>query len=257
MPRPRHAGPATTRRPGRSLSGLIVGFSLLGLAIVLLSIGTQIRGGGTDHGRPRRACLGNLQSIAIALLNYHDVHGAFPPARLMGPDGRPWHSWRVLILPYLGEDELFSAYDFAQPWDAPANRALLDRMPRAYRCPSADRSGSLSGVAALTGPGTLFPEDGPTGLRDVADGADRTLMVVEVARPEIPWTAPADLDIRTMSFRLDDADRPSISSGHPDGPSGCTVSGRPLVLGRDLSPDEVRALATVAAGDQGATPAGR
>src|SRR6185295_15143515 len=49
----------------------------------------------------RSQCQSNLKQLGQALRNYHDVYGSFPPAFVPGPDGRPWHSWRVLILPYL------------------------------------------------------------------------------------------------------------------------------------------------------------
>ena len=55
--------------------------------------------------------------------NFHAITNHFPPAVIFGPDGKPWHSWRVLILPYLEENELYNAYDFSQPWDSPRNNA--------------------------------------------------------------------------------------------------------------------------------------
>ena len=47
------------------------------------------------------------------------------------------HSWRVLLLPYLDQLELYNAYRFDEPWDGPNNRLLADRMPRHY-CFSGD-----------------------------------------------------------------------------------------------------------------------
>jgi len=38
----------------------------------------------------------------LALFNYHDDYGSYPPAYIADESGRPMHSWRVLILPYLG-----------------------------------------------------------------------------------------------------------------------------------------------------------
>src|SRR5262249_48970443 len=39
----------------------------------------------------------NLKQIALAMHNYHDVNGAFPPAAIYDKNGKPLLSWRVLI----------------------------------------------------------------------------------------------------------------------------------------------------------------
>jgi hypothetical protein len=59
--------------------------------------------------------MNNMRQLAQALHNYHDKHGSFPPAYQTGPDGRPWHSWRVLILPYIEGENLFKACSFDEP----------------------------------------------------------------------------------------------------------------------------------------------
>ncbi|MEZ6062675.1 MAG: DUF1559 domain-containing protein [Planctomycetaceae bacterium] len=59
--------------------------------------------------------LANLKQIGLALLNYHDIHGSYPPAYIAGDDGRPAHSWRVLILPFIDNQPLYDQYDFRYP----------------------------------------------------------------------------------------------------------------------------------------------
>src|SRR5207244_4506816 len=49
----------------------------------------------------RSVCVNNLKQIGLALQNYHDDFGCFPPAYIADENGRPMHSWRVLILPYI------------------------------------------------------------------------------------------------------------------------------------------------------------
>ena len=61
----------------------------------------------------------------------------------------------------------------------------------------------------------MFPGTAPARFADDADGF--TMMVAEVANVNIPWTSPTDLDIRTMSFQINDPKRPGISSKHPRG----------------------------------------
>lgn len=68
----------------------------------------------------------------MAVVNYESQYGSLPPAYVLGPDGRPWHSWRVLILEFFNSD-LYEEYRFSEPWDGPNNRKLAERMPSLYK----------------------------------------------------------------------------------------------------------------------------
>lgn len=105
----------------------------------------------------------SLKAIMLAFHNYHDVYKHFPPAIVFGPDGKPWHSWRVVILPYLGQKELYDQYDGSVPWDHPKNTAVLNKMPEVFRDPLSDKADSNKTRYLLaTGVGTAFPTK-PTG----------------------------------------------------------------------------------------------
>jgi hypothetical protein len=108
-------------------------------------------------GAPARRAARGLARIGEALAAYAREHRYFPPAVVMGPDGRPWHSWRVLILAQLGHEKTLARYDFSQPWDSPANRALLSAMPREYFDPVSERAldGGRTRLAAA-----VVPESG-------------------------------------------------------------------------------------------------
>ena len=161
----------------------------------------------------RRAASSNhLKLIALAFHCFHDSWNALPPAAVIGPDGKPWHSWRVLLLPYLQEDELYKQYDFSQPWDSPKNLAVAEKMPKVFRDPA--REGppdTFTDYAAITGEAAIFQpgvvtmnsaDDFPAcltagkkvGLASVTDGTSRTIMfaTLDPAR-NIPWTKPEDI----------------------------------------------------------------
>lgn len=155
----------------------------------------------------RRASIIHLMEIGIALNNYNNVVGAYPPAVVFGPDGKPWHSWRALLLPYLERGVLAEEYDYKQPWDSPKNLKVLGRMPSSFRDPASDPSDHFTHYAALVGPGAAFapeggrlksgsPERADDGLRlgDVEDEPLATIAVAPVT-PErkIPWTKPDDI----------------------------------------------------------------
>ena len=83
----------------------------------------------------RARTLNQLKQIGVALHAYHEAHGRLPAARVEGKDGRPLHSWRVELLPFLGEDEkkLHAEFKLDEPWDSPHNKKLLARMPQVYQ----------------------------------------------------------------------------------------------------------------------------
>ena len=88
----------------------------------------------------RWRCDDNLRQIALALQAYHRENGRFPPAYIANKHGKAMHSWRVLLLPYIGRSDLYEAYDFSQPWNGPKNEELLTRRPDVSECPRALRS---------------------------------------------------------------------------------------------------------------------
>ncbi len=143
----------------------------------------------------RIQCSNNMKQIGLALHTYHTIHRSFPPAYLPDEDGRPMHSWRVLILPYLEQERLYDQYRFDEPWNSPHNSSLAVLMPSVFRCPSdplADET--TTSYAMVVGPEAFSP--GPEGrrMRDFDKGLSRTPAVVEMAGAGIHWMEPRDWD---------------------------------------------------------------
>jgi prepilin-type processing-associated H-X9-DG protein len=145
----------------------------------------------------RSQCQNNLKQIGLALHNYADVNGTLPPAYVADADGKPLHSWRVLILPYLDQKPLYDSYNFSEPWDGPNNSRLLSQMPSVYRCPS-DPLGNGSthtAYAGVFGEHCIFRGSAPVGFRDITDGTSNTLLVGETDGAGIPWMKPDDINV--------------------------------------------------------------
>lgn len=166
----------------------------------------------------RSSCNCHLKQIGLAMHNYHDSYGSLPPAFVLGPDGRKWHSWRVLILPYLDQQALYDEYRFDEPWDGPNNRKLLAKMPQIFACPSRPREAKSAALLAI---GVLACNDGPgpsvkngftsyaavlgqdcvfrgvqsVNVKEINDGTSNTLLIGECTHTKIPWTKPEDIDI--------------------------------------------------------------
>jgi hypothetical protein len=204
------------------------------------------------------ACAGHLSQIALGLHSYHEVYGRFPPAYLADARGRPEHSWRVLILPYIEQQAIYNRYNFQEPWDGPHNRELAPLMPVPYACPNhrGDAGGRRyqgnvwTSYLAVTGPGTVFPGAGTVSLVDVSDRRGATIMVAEVADADVHWMEPRDLDVATMSFKIGGPPPPSVSSLDAGGPHAVTVDGSVRQLSPTTAPRELKALTTIAGGEE-------
>ncbi len=69
---------------------------------------------------------GQLHDIALAMHNHHDVWDSFPfpsaaPAERRDAQGQPHLSWRVYLLPYLDQGNLYERFHLDEPWDSPHN----------------------------------------------------------------------------------------------------------------------------------------
>ena len=54
--------------------------------------------------------MNSLKQIALAMHNFHDSYGHFAPQSLVDDDGKRLLSWRVMILPFLGEMPLYKEF---------------------------------------------------------------------------------------------------------------------------------------------------
>jgi hypothetical protein len=135
--------------------GMVLGFELVFQA-------------SPDCFAPRPICKNNLRQLNMALQLYHDTYGSFPPPYVADASGRPMHSWRVLILPFIEQAPLYKQYRFDEPWDGPHNRKLHDAIVPAFSCPAHDAQmpPTEASYLAVIGPETIWPGDRPVRMAD-------------------------------------------------------------------------------------------
>ncbi len=133
----------------------------------------------------------NLKQIGLALHNYHDTYGSFPPAAVLSKDGKPLLSWRVLMLPYLENDALYKEFKLDEPWDSDHNKKLLAKMPKVF-APVKGEVKDSTFYRGLVGGGAFFEEKKKIRIAEITDGTSNTIMVVE-AGDAVPWTKPDEL----------------------------------------------------------------
>lgn len=136
----------------------------------------------------------NLKELMLALWSYHEVNDHFPPAAIYDKNDKPLLSWRVLLLPYLDEDDLFAQFHLDEPWDSKHNKPLLAKMPKQYAPPLSGKTKDKNATfyQVFAGKGTIFDGKEGTSLTDIGDGTSNTIAIVEAAEA-VPWTKPADL----------------------------------------------------------------
>jgi len=198
---------------GMAITGIVTGLlgnlSLIPIFMVTLQIQESVA---------RKTTTDNLKRIALAMHSYNDAFHRLPPAAVYTQNGQPLLSWRVLLLPFLEEDNLYRQFKLDEPWDGPNNRQLLTRIPKVFASVRPGRTGDPTAThyQVLDGPNAVFnssPNNGLSPYRpqqpggrhvfsansDVAsiprtfrDGTSNTILIVE-APDAVPWSKPGDV----------------------------------------------------------------
>jgi prepilin-type processing-associated H-X9-DG protein len=187
----------------------------------------------------------NLKQIGLALHNYHDTYEGFPPAALVDRRGKPMLSWRVMILPFVEQDELYKQFRLDEPWDSAHNKKVFESnpMPEVFALPGVAKDGEkLTHYQAFVGNGAIFDPIQTCKIQSITDGTSNTLMVATAAKG-VPWTKPDDIpfdpkaDPRTLMHMAD---------------GGCSVAfadGSVRFLSKMIDPEVLKAVITKAGGE--------
>jgi outer membrane lipoprotein-sorting protein len=138
----------------------------------------------------------NLKVIAMAMQSDKEAHDRFPPAAITDTDGKPLLSWRVKLLPYLNEQELYEQFHLDEPWDSEHNLPLVKKMPACYASSTAAELEGMTVFLVPTGKDTIFFDNQGTSPEQIAAPLDETILIV-MADDEhaVPWTKPEDLHV--------------------------------------------------------------
>jgi prepilin-type N-terminal cleavage/methylation domain-containing protein/prepilin-type processing-associated H-X9-DG protein len=131
-------------RRGFTLIELLVVIAIIGVLIALLLPAVQ----AAREAARRARCTNNLKQIGLALHNYENVNGAFPPTTIVlfaSPTATtPYFTceWGVLarIAPYLELGPLYSSMNFDFTYDRPPNTTVCGLTVALAICPSEPRS---------------------------------------------------------------------------------------------------------------------
>lgn len=183
----------------------------------------------------RDMCVSRLKQLALALHAYHEDFGSFPPAYIADADGKPSHSWRSLVLPYIdggpGKGDVYTEleekYSFDGLWNSPGNSKLSfdGRIHRhfcgsAYCCPDdpsrwdSPVEADAASYFAVVGPQAAWRGADPVSLDDLPERGKRMILLIEARGRNINWKEPKDLAYEDAAAGVNRFDGRGLSSEH-------------------------------------------
>jgi prepilin-type processing-associated H-X9-DG protein len=195
-----------------------------------------------SEGLPRAL----IEAMARGLPCIGSNIGGIPELLPQDADGKPLHSWRTLILPYLEQKELYDQIDLSKPWDDPTNEAARNAKVATYVCPSGIWNKPHTSYFAVVAHGGCFKPTEPTPLAAITDKASETLMVIEV--PEkyaVHWMSPHDATEELILERQSDT-----KFAHPNGSMAAFVDGHTAFLTKNTPAHILRALISISGNEE-------
>ena len=228
--------------PTRAGQHQLTAIAVVGVLVALLLPAVQ----AAREAARRNAAMNNIKMILLALHNHHDARGTFPAhANYSDVDvGKPLLSWRVHILPFLGEQTLYEQFHLDEPWDSAHNKTLIPQMPAIYFDPSSplEINKGRTHFLGVEGVDMLFDgSDEPRSIREIRDGTSRTMAVVQVSDDGAAiWTKPDDWQW--------DSDNPTQVLGglHPGIFLAGFCDGSVRAVAMDIDPSVLKASLTIA-----------
>ncbi len=203
------------RRRGFTLIELLVVIAIIAILIALLLPAVQ----QAREAARRSSCVNNLKQIGLALHNYHDSFGVFPPGNVASwnTGDTTWYgfgwTWHSKILPFVDQAPLYNALsdtlgtDTGDHTGADQVQASKQTKLAVFMCPShasgdlnysgqeGAQPSSYNGVAGsntfnndecdeqddvcFRGNGIFFMNSSVS-IRDISDGTTNTFLVAEV-----------------------------------------------------------------------------
>jgi RNA polymerase sigma factor (sigma-70 family) len=140
-------------------------------------------------------CANNFRQIGLAFYAYASTYKHLPLHAIYSKDGKKaLLSWRVALLPYLEQGELYKEFKLDEPWDSEHNKKLIAKMPAYYAILAGKDEEGKTYIQVFTGPGTVFDGDKKITIEDIQEGngAPNVILAIEGKQPVI-WTKPDDL----------------------------------------------------------------
>ncbi|MEL7496951.1 MAG: DUF1559 domain-containing protein [Planctomycetota bacterium] len=191
----------------------------------------------------RTQSMNNMRQMTLAAHNYASANGGFPAQASYDKNGKPLLSWRVHVLPYIEQQELYEQFRLDEPWDSPHNRKLIDKMPPSYRSPSSAAENGKTVYLGVAGEGGLF---GPKmrNFSEITDGTSNTVMMIEVNDSmAVEWTKPQDYEMNPRNPMQ------GLGGQNPGGFNTTFADGSSRFISSALDPELWKGMLTINGGE--------
>jgi hypothetical protein len=164
-------------------------------------LGTVV--GAQREAAQRMQASNNLKQISMAMHNYHDAYAHVVPAAIQDENGKALLSWRVALLPYLGQQQLYDQFKLDEPWDSEHNKSLLSQIPPVYvDSLSGPLPPSMTTYRLPVMPGSIYSSAEPLRFKDIKDGLSNTIWLMRAPRSAaVEWTNPAAWELDPSNLR--------------------------------------------------------
>jgi Protein of unknown function (DUF1559) len=133
----------------------------------------------------------DLKQMMLAIHNINDVYGK-ADAAILDKEGKPLLSWRVHMLPYIEQDNLYRQFKLDEPWDSENNKKLIPLMPKMYEIAGVPAKPGETHYRTFVGAKAVWALDRPFNVATVPDGSSNTVVLVQAVEPTI-WTKPDEM----------------------------------------------------------------
>ena len=214
---------------------LVAGGCVIAVLVALLLPAVQAARGAARRSQSSN----NLKQIGLALHTYHDTYKQLPPPYVADKDGKPLYSWRVLILPFMEQNNIYQMWDKEKAWDSPENLALSNTIIPSYRSPADTGPATGTNYFVVVGPDTMFPPDKAISFNDVTDGLSNTIFVIETSGISGNWAAPIDPKLENLSLQLGNGPG-QIQTMYPNGTNILMADGSVKFIVQTLNSETLR-----------------
>jgi hypothetical protein len=208
-------------------------------------------------GARQAVCRARAAELVSALYQYRNDNQRFPPCYTVDSQGKPLHSWRVLLLPYLGPQAqaIHAQLRLDEPWNSPHNLAWANQAPDVFVCPDDQRfaAGDTS-FCAIVGDRYAFRPGVGISVEEITDDPSSTVLLIEASHSGINWMSPQDITAADLAQGLNSQLPGSPGSHHVGrGVTVGTAEGQGKIIADHLSPDDLHRMATIGGGEFVAT----
>ncbi|MDR1480719.1 MAG: DUF1559 domain-containing protein, partial [Planctomycetaceae bacterium] len=147
------------------------------------------------NAQKQATCAKNMKNLLLAIHNYYDAYKKIPLAVTVDANGKPLHSWRVMLLPYLENYALYQSIRLNEAWDSEHNKQFHDKMPDMFKCPSNTKGNPKSDTVycMVVGEKSAGRANGKNlTFGNLTDGLSNTIAIVERQTP-VCWMSPEDV----------------------------------------------------------------